>query len=397
MTNQVLETGPYTADLELEYMGLKCIGKKIHQALFMQGEAAKKVRQLKEQCHLLSQLRHPNIAMFLGFFFQESPILVIEYVPYNLASCIEQYGLLPNEVMYSILHDVAVGLSYLHNQTPPIIHGELCANNVLLTSNMRAKIVYLGVAKILQLTQPEINYMAKTSGTSVYMSPEATNGNHENQDCSSSTDIYSFGIMVNHVMTGKWPHFESHSNKAILITISFSEDTTCNDMGDIDILMKELILRCTNEWSLLRPQADELVKVFARMVSKFPPSFINRIEMLNRIKAHKKLKIDEREERDLQKKVKRMKQQVLAQQQEIDRLIAENESLKQQVASDDDLICKTITDFQKSRAQQNHFIIRDAQTLAEGTGEAKQYGPKPRILPRKKGPARENHVSIHLT
>ena len=397
VTDQVLETGPYTSDLGLEYIGLKCIGKKIHQALFMQGEAAKKVRQLKEQCYLLSQLQHPNIAMFLGLFFQESPILVIEYVPYNLASCIEQYGLLPNEVSYSILHDIAVGLSYLHNRTPPINHGELCANNVLLTSNMRAKILYLGVAKILQLTQPEINYMAKTSGTSVYMSPEAITGNHENQDCSSSADIFSFGIMVNHVMTGKWPNFEPHSDKAILITISFSEDTTRNDTGDIDILMKELVLRCTNECSLLRPRAEELVKVFARMISKFPPSFINRMEMLNRIKAHKKIKIDEREERELQKKVKRVKQQVLAQQQEIDRLKAENESLKQQVTSDDDLICKTIADFQKSRVQQNDIVIGDAQSLAEGTGEAKQYGPKPRILPRKKAPAKENHVSIHLT
>lgn len=398
VTDQILETGPYTSDLELEYMGLKCTGKKIHQVLFMQGEATTKVRQLKEQCHLLSQLCHPNIAMFLGLFFQESPILVIEYVPHNLAFCIEQYGLLSNEVSYSILHDVALGLSYFHNQSPPIIHGELCANNVLLTSNMRAKIVYLGVAKILQLTQPEINYMAKTSGTSVYMSPEAINGNQENQTCSSSTDIFSFGIMVNHIMTGRWPDFWSHSSQAILITISFSDDTTCKDTNDIDILMKELVLQCTNENTLLRPQAGELVEVFARMVSKFPPSYINRLEMLNRIKAHKKMKTDERKERELQKRVKRLKQQAQAQQKEIDRLKAENDSLKQQLASDDDLICKTVADFQNSRVEQerrNGSATIDTQT--ERKGHANQHRPKPRIFPRKKAPAKENHVSIIIS
>ena len=398
VTDQVLDTGLYTSDLELEYMGLKCIGKKIHQALFMQGEAATKVRRLKEQCHLLSQLRHPNITIFLGLFFQESPILMIEYFPFNLASCIEQYGLLPNEISYSILHDVTLGLSYLHNHSPPIIHGELGANNVVLTSNMKAKIAYLGVAKILQLTQPEINYMAKTNGTSVYIPPEAKTGNHENQDCSASIDIFSFGVMTNHIMTGKWPHFEPHSSKAIMITVTFSEDAKSNDSDAIDLLVKELVFRCTSENTQVRPQAEDLVKTFAHMVSKFPPSFINRLEMLNRIKACKKIKINERAERDLQKKVKGIKQKVLAQRQEIDRLTAENESLKQQIASDDELICKTISDLQRSRAkqeqQQRVNAIGDTQDLTEGTGVAKQYGPKPRILPRKKAPLRATNVSI---
>lgn len=402
VTDQVLKSGPYTSDLELEYMGLKCIGKKIHQALFMQGETATKVRQLKEQCHMLSQIHHPNIAMFLGLFFQESPILVIEYIPYNLGSCIEQYGILPNEISLSILHDIAVGLSYFHNQTPPIVHGDLCANNVLLTSNMRAKIVYIGVTKILQLTQPEINYMAKTSGTSIYMSPEAISGNHENQDCSSSTDIFSFGIMVNHIMTGRWPELESRSNEAISITIMFSGDTTHNDTDDTDIRMKEVALRCTNKSSILRPEAEELVIIFAGVVSKYPPSFINRLEMLNRIWAHKKLKIDEREARDLQKKVKEVKQQVLAQRLEMDRLMEENESLKQQLTSDDALICKTIADFQKHRAeqeQQNDKVTIDTQDLLEpkAIAEAKQYRPKPKIIPRKKIPLRETHVSINIS
>ena len=402
VTDQVLGTGSYTIDIELEYMGLKCIGKKIHQALFMQGDATTKVRQLKEQCHLLSQLCHPNLAMFLGLFFQQSPILVIEFVPYSLTSCIEQYGLLPSEVTYSTLHDVALGLSNLHNRNPPIIHGELCANNVLLTSNMRAKVVYLGVAKILQLTQPEINYMAKTSGTSTYMSPEVITGTHQHQDC--STDIFSFGIMVNHILTGKLPKSELilETSKATTITVSFSdvERKRANDKGDTDHLVKELVFRCTNENPQLRPQAEELVRFFADMVTKFPSSFVNRLEMLKRFKAYKKLKLNEKDKRELEEKVKGMKQQVLTQQQMVDRLTIENELLKQQVKNDDELICKIAMDLQKSHAeqqQQNSDIIGNTQDLAQGTGETKLYGPKPKVFPRKKAPAKENHVSISLS
>ena len=151
--------GSYATVIELEYLGLKCAGKKIHDVLLRQGDASYTVRRFEEECHLLSQIRHPNIVQFLGVYFQQgirAPILVMEFLPINLTSCIEEYGILPNSTSYSILHDVAVGLNYLHSQRPPIIHRDLSSNNVLLASNMTAKISDLGVARILHLTPPTV-------------------------------------------------------------------------------------------------------------------------------------------------------------------------------------------------------------------------------------------------
>ena len=138
-------------------MGLKCAGKKIHELLLREGDAyaSYAVRRFEEECRLLSQVRHPDIVQFLGVYFQQktqASILVMEFLPTNLTSCIEQVKLLPREISYSILLDVALGLCYLHSQTPPIIHRDLSSNNVLLTSNMSAKISDLGVARILNLT-----------------------------------------------------------------------------------------------------------------------------------------------------------------------------------------------------------------------------------------------------
>ena len=168
MTDQKLGHGSYATVLELEYMGLKCAGKKIHELLLEQGDATYTFRRFEEECNLLSQAHHPNIIQFLGVYFQQgvpAPILVMEFLSTNLTFCIEQYGVLPNEISYSILHDVALGLYYLHSQTPPIIHRDLSSNNILLTPNITAKISDLGVARILNLTPLQVSHMTQTPGT----------------------------------------------------------------------------------------------------------------------------------------------------------------------------------------------------------------------------------------
>ena len=172
VTSRVLGHGSYATVLELEYMGLKCAGKKIHEVLLEQGGASYSVRRFEEECRLLSQVRHPNVVQFLGVHFQQevpAPILVMDFLPTNLTSCIEQYGILPKEISYSILHDVALGLCYLHSQTPPIIHQDLSSNNVLLTPNMTAKISDLGVARILNLTPLQVS--SQHTCLSIYFVP----------------------------------------------------------------------------------------------------------------------------------------------------------------------------------------------------------------------------------
>ena len=61
VTDRELGHGSYAIVLELEYMGLKCAGKKIHELLLEQGDASYTVCRFEEECRLLSQVRHPNI------------------------------------------------------------------------------------------------------------------------------------------------------------------------------------------------------------------------------------------------------------------------------------------------------------------------------------------------
>ena len=165
-TGKVIGRGSYAVVLEMCYYGLRCAGKKFSTDLCGQSVGEQRVgdtiRRFAEESSLLSQLRHPNIVQFLGVYFQRGtsiPVLVMEFLPATLAQRIDkntELGSLPSEVIYSILSDVALGVNYLHGHSPPIVHRDLSANNILLTKDLTAKISDLGVAKILHLNPREL-------------------------------------------------------------------------------------------------------------------------------------------------------------------------------------------------------------------------------------------------
>ena len=305
LTDKKLGHGSYATVLELEYMGLKCAGKKIHELLLEQGDACYTVCRFEEECRLLSQVRHPNIVQFLGVYFQEgvrAPILVMEFLPTNLTSCIGQYGILPKEISYSILHDVALGLCYLHSQTPPIIHRDLSSNNVLLTPNMTAKISDLGVARILNLTPLQVSRMTQTPGTPAYMPPEVMVANPKYD---TSVDEFSYGIMMIHMFSGRWPEpqvgpIRIEGGKLIPVTEAERREILFKAIKNDHPLM-DLIHKCINNDPQQRPHASEIVRQVSQIASQFPASFANRLEMLRRTEAieeEKRALTEERERKD---------------------------------------------------------------------------------------------------
>ena len=287
VTDRVLGHGSYATVKELEYMGLKCAGKKIHELLLEQGGASYTIRRFEEECRLLSQVRHPNIVQFLGVHFQQrvpAPILVMEFLPTNLTSCIEQYGILPKEISYSILHDVALGFCYFHSQTPPIIHRDLSSNNVLLTPNMTAKISDLGVARILNLTPLQVSCMTQTPGTPAYMPPEVMIANPKYD---TSVDTFSYGILMIHIFSGMWPEPQvgpTRTEPGRLIPVAEAErrEVFLRAIGN-DHLLMDLILKCIDNHPQTRTRASGIVERLAEMVLQFPVSFANRLEMLRQI------------------------------------------------------------------------------------------------------------------
>ena len=274
VTNRVLGHGSYATVLELEYKGLKCAGKKIHDMLLVQGSSTYPVMRFEKECLLLSQLQHPNIVEFFGVFFQDesqAPILVMEYLPTDLTSCLKKHGLFPKETSYSILYDVAQGLNYLHNQSPPIIHRDLTSNNILLTSSRTAKISDLGVAKIVDKSSFLVSRMTQTPGTPAYMPPEVMIAN---PTYDASVDEFSYGILMIHVLSGQWPEPQVEpnrveGNKLVPVSEADRRRNYIEMIGDSHPLM-EFVLRCINNNPQLRPHSGEIVNKLSELVQQFP-------------------------------------------------------------------------------------------------------------------------------
>ena len=379
VTDRELGHGSYATVLELEYMGLKCAGKKIHEQLLRQGDDTYTVRRFEEECRLLSQVRYPNIVQFLGVYFQQgvrAPILVMEFLPTNLTSCIEEYGILPKEISYSILHNVALGLCYLHRQTPAIIHRDLSSNNVLLTHNMTAKISDLGVARILNLTPLQVSRMTQTPGTPAYMPPEVMVANPKYD---TSVDEFSYGILMIHMFSGRWPEPQVGPNRTeqgrlIPVTEAERREVFLRTIGNDHPLM-DLIQRCITNDPRLRPHAREIVGQVGEIALHFPASFANRLEMLRRIEA------DGEENRALTEEGERKDRVIQQKEDEISlhgEVVRANE--EQKTAEIDQLKLAYSSEVEQLRLQVRDLNTKSQLVKAENEAEIKEIKYKSEAL-----------------
>ena len=275
-----LGNGSYATVVEMRFRGLKCAGKKIHSLLYNESSAQEKRHMLQtfaEECQLLARLSHPNIVQFIGVHVQRDtllPTLVMEFLHCTLSQCLDRCGVVPEKTALPILSDVATGLSYLHGHRPPVVHRDLSANNVLLTTDMKAKVSDLGMAKILNLTPAMMSQMTKCPGTPSYMPPEALRANPAYD---TSIDCFSVGVMMVHVLSGRWP-IPSEPNRVspddpdqlIALNEAQRREEYLQQIRSDPPLM-ELIQRCLKNNPSQRPNAEGILSQLQQALSRLPP------------------------------------------------------------------------------------------------------------------------------
>jgi len=256
--------------------GTECAVKTIHANLIVDYSDVNYIKEsFIRECSICARLNHPNIVQFYGIYYPSTsklPSLVMELMYCSLTKCLENYPEIPVYMKLSFLHDVSLGIRYLHSFDPPIVHRDLSSNNVLITRTFTAKVADLGVAKIIDVSSKgTANKLTRAPGTLDFMSPEAL---ETEPVYDTPLDIFSFGGIIIHCMAHQWPTPKGPNvtiDPATRKVVGHSEQERrshlIEQMGSIKLL-KSLAIRCLDNVASTRPGIVEISEQLAALKVK---------------------------------------------------------------------------------------------------------------------------------
>lgn len=158
------------------------------------------------EVEILARVRHKNLLNLRGYCAEgQERLIVYDYMP-NLSLLSHLHGqhstesLLDWKRRMNIAIGSAEGIAYLHHHaTPHIIHRDVKASNVLLDSDFRAQVADFGFAKFIPDGATHVTTRVK--GTLGYLAPEYAMLGKASESC----DVYSFGILLLELASGKKP------------------------------------------------------------------------------------------------------------------------------------------------------------------------------------------------
>jgi serine/threonine protein kinase len=204
-------TGAYGYVFKVSVGGVERIAKKLHSSFVDASRVSVREREsiaskFRNECVILSKLRHPNIVQFIGVHYgrrgRDDLTLIMECVNSDMDEYLRVNPNIPLPVKVSILLGISYGLVYLHERNPPIVHRDLTARNILITDKCQAKIADLGVAKVVDIQQQLATAHTQTPGQQFYMPPEAL---REKASCTTKLDIFSFGHLILYTVNQEFP------------------------------------------------------------------------------------------------------------------------------------------------------------------------------------------------
>ncbi|KAF2922055.1 hypothetical protein DAI22_07g082000 [Oryza sativa Japonica Group] len=161
--------------------------------------------EFKNEIQLIARLQHKNLVKLLGCCIEgeQEKMLVYEYLQNKSLDVFIFDFVKGAQLTWSkrlhIIDGIAQGILYLHNYSRLcVVHRDLKASNILLDSDMTPKISDFGMARIFYSNTIESN-TTRIVGTLGYISPEYI----FDGVCSIKSDVFSFGVLVLEIISGK--------------------------------------------------------------------------------------------------------------------------------------------------------------------------------------------------
>ena len=223
------------------------------------------VERFRNELKTARKITHKNVCRMYDFHEKGKTLyLTMEYVRgEDLKSLIHRMKALTIGAAVSVAHQVADGLAEAHKLG--IVHRDLKPGNIMIDKDGQAKIMDFGIARVRQ--EKGITGEGAVIGTPEYMSPEQVEGKEADQ----RADIYSLGIILFEMVTGRLP-FEGNTPFSIANKQKSEPPPIPKKLvPQIPEGLNKLILRCLEKDRSKRYQTAEELAADLSSIEQSPP------------------------------------------------------------------------------------------------------------------------------
>ncbi|KAI3686876.1 hypothetical protein L1987_80565 [Smallanthus sonchifolius] len=252
--------------------------KRLHDAI--QGEA-----EFLAEMSTIGRINHMNLIETYGYCADgKHRILVYEYMENgSLAKKLLGANQIDWEKKFKIAIGVAKGLAYLHEECLEwVLHCDVKPHNILLDADYNPKVADFGLSKLFHQDATQDSMFSQIRGTRGYMAPEWV----FNHPITSKVDVYSYGMVVLEMITGRSPTWDQANDynemieqKHLVSWVREKVHEVSESLTEIKIMeilnpmmkeefeniqMKNLLrvaLQCVEEDKDARPTMSEVVKM----------------------------------------------------------------------------------------------------------------------------------------
>lgn len=213
------------------------------------------LRRFRNESKAIALLSHPNIVKIYDVgFTDEIQFIVMEYIDgITLKEFIDQQGVLRWKDALHFVTQILRALQHAHDKG--IVHRDIKPQNIMLFSDGTIKVMDFGIARFARIDGKTLS--DKTIGSVHYISPEQARGDMTDE----RSDIYSVGVMLYEMLTGKKP-FDGDNPVAIALKHMEENAVPPRDiMPSIPEALEEIVIHAMEHEPAKRYQsAAEMIK-----------------------------------------------------------------------------------------------------------------------------------------
>ncbi|XP_057966395.1 serine/threonine-protein kinase STY46 [Malania oleifera] len=216
-------------------------------------------KEFAQEVFIMRKVRHKNVVQFIGACTKPPSLCIVtEYMSggsvYDYLH--KQKGVFKLPSLLKVAIDVSKGMNYLHQNN--IIHRDLKAANLLMDENDVVKVADFGVARV----KVQSGVMTAETGTYRWMAPEVI----EHKPYDHKADIFSFGVVLWELLTGKIPYEYLTPLQAAIGVVQKGMRPTIPKHTNPKLI--ELLERCWQQDPALRPDFSEIIEILKQIAKE---------------------------------------------------------------------------------------------------------------------------------